>query len=819
MPQTSIWPITVVGALFLLLAAPGYTAPKSVSPEEASRWLRWVIPLPRQVKLERKVTVSAAGVSLVVPAPGEVEQTAAEELKALFQEKCEVSLPVAQRSADGKFKLILGVATDGKLAGHAVPGLDTIRQCLHPEQAYVIAPMGDSILLLAALDSRGAYYAAKTLQQLLEPTFQGKGATATVDVPLCEIADWPELAERGLWGGSADKDVRWLADRKMNLVETHSSLTIDAAGHGVGKPKVELIDEGRRHALKVVPIITHLDQLGRTGLFKRFPETKGLGEHARRRVGAGFIQAACFAQPKTQEILADWFSSLASYPGVTDINVWLSEHHVRCTCPECQASGQYALEARGAVNAWKRAVKKTPHVKLRILLTQGSYSSNDKVLAEVPPEVGVTYYDGGRTYNSNQEPMIYPLLEQYAAQGRWLGCYPQLTASWRIVCPWSGPQFIKYRMTEFADKKLQCLCGYATPSNRFYEFNVTAAAEWSWNPQGRSEREFALAWATRERLSDPEKAADWAVTLGPVGWDVYGAGVPYPWFFGRVPALLKQRKLPQLGEGCFKYFPNNERFAQNLAACREALRLATEVNDPRLIEETKTIEGFVKMLQAIHAMGDALGDKQELTDAEKAPIIAAMTALDQAANQTSAGLQAWGLAAAPEFKDGWPSRFTDTVSVVEQTAADVGVYLAKFGIEDPGAPYRQVKLGVWRTEDFAEGPEVHKKWEVTKFLHGPGRYQVHFIYKTGWYGLGIHRVTLMSAPPDQPDQLTEIARDEHEGTAAYRNVANFYEFDIEKLVPNLRYFVVADIRGCPKESPPDKQGCGGELRFRKLRPE
>ena len=64
-------------------------------------------------------------------------------------------------------------------------------------------------------------------------------------------------------------------------------------------------------------------------------------------------------------------------------------------------------------------------------------------------------------------------------------------ASWRIVCPWSGPQFIKYRMTEFVDKNLKCLVGYATPNNRLYDFNVTAAAEWSWNAHGRDERAFA----------------------------------------------------------------------------------------------------------------------------------------------------------------------------------------------------------------------------------------------------------------------------------------------------------------------------------------
>lgn len=105
-------------------------------------------------------------------------------------------------------------------------------------------------------------------------------------------------------------------------------------------------------------------------------------------------------------------------------------------------------------------------------------------------------------------------------------------ASWRLVCPWSGPQFIKALMSEFVDKRLRCLCAYTAPTNRFYEFNVTAAAEWSWNAHGRNEREYSLAWAARQGLSDPEKAADWAATLGPVGWDVYGAGVPMVWFYG-----------------------------------------------------------------------------------------------------------------------------------------------------------------------------------------------------------------------------------------------------------------------------------------------
>ena len=100
------------------------------------------------------------------------------------------------------------------------------------------------------------------------------------------------------------------------------------------------------------------------------------------------------------------------------------------------------------LDAWRLAREEHPHVQLRILLTQGSYSTNDKVLAEIPPEVGVTYYDGGRTYDSSRDPMIYPLLEKYAAAGHWLGCYPQLTPSWRIVCPWPSTRIPLFALVE-----------------------------------------------------------------------------------------------------------------------------------------------------------------------------------------------------------------------------------------------------------------------------------------------------------------------------------------------------------------------------------
>jgi hypothetical protein len=52
------------------------------------------------------------------------------------------------------------------------------------------------------------------------------------------------------------------------------------------------------------------------------------------------------------------------------------------------------------------------------------------------------------------------------------------------VAPWSAPEFIKFRMKEYVDKKRKSVCAYVLPNNVLYDFNVTAAAERSWNVGG-----------------------------------------------------------------------------------------------------------------------------------------------------------------------------------------------------------------------------------------------------------------------------------------------------------------------------------------------
>ena len=797
------YPMLVAVALSALLpafAAQGAVAP--VSTQEEALWLRWLIPLPNKITIQHKVTLPASDVKLVLRVgAGDVEQQAAADLRALFKDRAGAGLSA------GRFEIAMGVAMadTGKLV--SLP---------NREQAYLIQPVGEGRLVLTALDERGVYYAAQTLRQLLQSTFAGGNVT----IPLAHVLDWPDLNERGEWGGTASRDVAWLARMKMNLVETHVTLGMKE-GRGVAQMSQEDIDFARVRALKLVPIITHLNSLGRTGVYDAYPDLRGTGSLAGHATHKQLV-APCCSNPKFAEVFADWMSDLAAHKGVSDVCAWLSElGRQHCSCDRCKASplSQYARETKLLVEGWRIAQKRQPHLRLRILLTQGSYDTNDQVLAHIPPEVDVTYYDGGRTYDSSREPMIYPLIEQHAAAGHWLGCYPQLTASWRIVCPWSGPQFIRARMNEFVDKKLQCLCGYATPNNKLYEFNVTAAAEWSWNAKGRDEREFAAAWATRRGIKDPDAAAEWAVTLGPVGWDVYGSRIPAHNFFGRAAAMVNARAKPKLGQrrSMFWYFPTLEHMDADLAACAKAMAIAKKLDEPLLVAETLVIEGYVRMVKWIYLIADRVSQRKAMAYPERVELQRDMVALAKAGIQTTDALKQWR----GHIGQGTGGRrFVDTVDVTEKTVVDIAASLEPLGIRNPVKGYLRQEVGKWTSTDFDKQPRIQKTFGVGRCIAGPGTYKVRLDYTTGWNGIRGYSAAIASAPKGDRSKLTQVCIDEHTASVGYRSKGNVYTLVLEDYDPSLDYCLIVDIRGTSNTGrPQNRQGCNGVVSIGGVRPD
>ncbi len=795
----------LMGCIAALVSISAIAAP--LSPDEQRQWLRRVIPLPKEASILEARRLPVDGVVILLEADaGDVERAGAELLAAALKTRVVVQAP------EGCFRLLVGTCDEaGTMGGHRIAQAGRLSALKNSDQAYTIAPVGDDALALTGLTERGVYYACLTMAQLS----RWKVRRNYLTLPIASVLDWPDLAERGEWGGNCSTDIQWMSAHKMNLAEVHCELNVTPDGTGTASIAPDLLEQGRLHAFKVVPIVTHLDQLAGSGIFRVYRELIGEGESARLR-GYEDTIAPCFSNPRMLSLLTDWMICLGRQTNVTDICCWLSENSVQCGCAQCSLVSQHVLETRTLVQAYQQAVKQCPNLKMRILLTQGSYAHNDQALSECPPEVGVSYYDGGRTYDSSRDPMIYPLLEEFAAGGRWLGVYPQVTASWRIVCPWSGPQFVKYRMTEFVDKSLSNLTAYATPHNRLYDFNVTAAAEWGWNAHGRDEREFAICWAIGRGIRDPEKAAEWAVTLGPVGWDVYGSGVPFPAYFGAAGRAMTGRVPPQLGTGMFRYFPTDERFAEDRAACAKAAKLAEELAFPEITAETKVISGYLTMIESQYSLLKWMSREVAPTDEDRLAMRDTLTTFSEAAQAVSAGLAQWEQAC---LNKGIGGRLADTVNVTEQTAADVAASLLPFGIREPYASYLRTKIGEYVDEDFEEEQSIRKVWEVTPRVSGPGPYKVLFYHIGGWNGGTVQRVALAAAPADRPEQLTELAVDEHQGSIGWTPTDPVYELNLPAHDPNLSYWLVVNMSGVKSsDKPVDRRGCHGGAYFWKVLP-
>ena len=92
--------------------------------------------------------------------------------------------------------------------------------------------------------------------------------------------------------------------------------------------------------------------------------------------------------------------------------------------------------------------------------------------------------------------------------------------------------------------------------------------------KSRSEKEFAIAWATRGGYEDPEAVGEWAELMGPVEFDVYDSDFPVCYSWGKAIAMVKNKERPYLGEGMFRYYTNPEDFDRKRTACDGALKIA-----------------------------------------------------------------------------------------------------------------------------------------------------------------------------------------------------------------------------------------------------
>ncbi|MCK5327648.1 MAG: hypothetical protein KAR36_03520, partial [Candidatus Latescibacteria bacterium] len=622
------------------------------------------------------------------------------------------------------------------------------------EQAYAILTLSNrNGLTLVANTPQGLLYAARTLTQLVRCSGTVSEETA-IEVPLVRIVDWPDLSERGQWGGNTASDLAWTSQWKLNALEISAGATVDEEGCPVALVNREVFLQGARLGVKGVPYIPHLEQMLKIAGMRN---KKGYAStpDPSKPLPSDYVPGLCMSSPATQELVAAWLAKIAEIEGVTDIQVWLSEDAAPCYCPKCIGKEPFGLEIACIVGAFNKVKAGHPRARLRILTSQGSYPVNDKVLAALPEDVGVTYYDGGRTYDSSHKPMIYPLLEDYARSGCWLGVYPQITHAWRTVFPWTAPQFIQYRAEEFVEKKLRCMIGYAVPSNRYHAFNVMAMAEWTWNAGGRSPEGFARAYATITGIADPDLFARWALKAGAAGWVLAESRL--------FLTLIYDPSLGLQGDAPFDHRFQNagildvDTLNETINTAREALKWAQEAGNPDMRDESECVLAALVAFEALRFITGSI--KASSLDAQGGKALAeALDRLDRCAYILRTRMLDWGERICAGTDEKLPTRLLDTAGVLLRTCDALRERAVRLGVPDPSPETRLQKLGEWSAQDFAPGQKAILILDLEGIVPDEGgSYHVGFDFIDSAWGTDIERIAIRIEHPEH-SSTTVIAQ-------------------------------------------------------------
>ncbi len=631
-----------------------------------SDWLRCLLPLPRQVSIQGSVTCSRKAVRVAAAGPAD---EVLEEAVALLTE-------AVGASCEEEPQLTITLGRIGDL--DAVPE-DRLAEARHLGQAYAITCPSEAEIVVAGGSSVGALYGAVTLAQLLDAS----AGADSLELPLSEIVDWPEIEERGVWNFPDEQSwVPWMAGLKLNYGKM--------AGTGLGRVErgrpvaaeidADLMVRARRRGFAYVPMITHLNFLHDTGIFRAYPELAGRGDAA--LAGRYFAhklgnqhRAPCASEPILVDLLAGWMISICEQ-GAREIGCWLSERPCQCQCERCTPVGQFVLETRAFVAAWERARRDYPGLVIRIFSSTTTHEQDERVLAELPEEVRferacATAMERWR--HLPRDRFANPCLDAAAAAGRWIASYDvPLQAYGNVDTPeFKVPQFSAQRVRDFVEQLARRgyagaygMMAWGNLTRQTSGFSVSALAEYAWNPGGRSVREFAEAWATREGLSDPAAVGAWAELLGEVEFDVYDSDFPMCWSWGHAAAMVEEGRAPRFGDGMFRHFAGEEEFEAKLETCRRAAELVEAVERGDLALATEVVGSYVALIGAVWRTAHEMAHADRTSEAGQRGLMKGVEELEEAGKANVEAIRAWRSHLGPEP---WNQRVHDAVAGTRDT--------------------------------------------------------------------------------------------------------------------------------------------------------
>ena len=655
----------------------------SMTSQEESMCLRHLIPLPHEISIGKKITLKPSAISIKPAGKADgIVRNAFGEMVNLFKEKTG-SMPNGN-----DFTIVIGIAgDDGKLDGTVVRNYNRSKSLPNNEQAYIIQPDGEKALLITGLNGKGVYYAAATLIQLLEPFMSEKSVT----IPLAEVVDWPDLEERGLWNFQDPPTwIPWLSSLKLNYGKMAATKlhTVEKGKKNHATIDKELMMKARLTGFNYLPFIMHFNFLHGYGLFREYPELAGIGDSALS--GRYFAHKSgsqhrvpCMSKPLFTDILTEWMMDIASQ-GADEVSCWLSERPAQCGCDECTAIGQFVLEARACVDAWRETMKTYPDFIIRLFISTTTAEKYYRVCAEAPPEVRLERCCASwveRVLHMPRDLYVNTLFDRYASEGRWvanydvpLGSYGRVdTPEFKIPC--SSAHRIRDFVSQLIERKYAGAYGmmaWNSVGEETYGFNLNALAEWSWNRDGRSEKEFVIAWATREGYKNPEAVAEWSEIMGPIEFDVYDSEFPVCYSWGQATQMVENKERPYLGEGLFRYYLSPDDFDKKIAACNRAHKIAGQFENTYLADETAVVRSYVNLVKHVYLVAELVAT-DELTTLESQNVLREhLAGLEKAGKENVVAIKAWRSGIGPEP---WHYRVHDAIKGTETTVKDISQHI------------------------------------------------------------------------------------------------------------------------------------------------
>lgn len=599
-----------------------FGAVRDVDDVTERQWINYALPLPHSISIKQENIVAPRDIRIRLgEAAGDVEKCGVAQLAQFIKEQ-------TGYAGDGdRFEILIGVVDqNGVVCGVEVENSERLKSVPNHEQAYLIQPVGDNSLVLAALKPEGVYYATQTLRQLLSRQI-GKD---TVPVPPTTITDWPDMDQRGLWniGYRTPGFVPWLASLKLNFASFGAGIILkkDEKVRCATLP-IELIAQARDHAFLLLPHSPHFDYWWRHGLDTAHPELIGKGDGARNpRYGWGdaltYCRVPCMATPLLTRLVTEWVESAAEQ-GLRGFSLWLSEHTAQCECAECLKDGRHQMrkETEACIDAIAAARRNYPDLQGRIFLTMGfgdAVKDSYECLELLPLDIKCE-----RVYGRNEA------FDKFAADGRWVVDYSG---------PPLGPGYftIRYMADEVRDlmrrhhdakySGLFCrdrtLAGeevYGHWEKAFCNYQFSALAEWSWNADGRSVQQFAEAWATVNGFRDPAQFAAWVETIRPVE-----SLVRY-WEDTAASNWVKRKD----GSVYVTKLPEPATLRQMFVRCAQAVPIAETIEDPSALLETRYLKTSLRIMEQINNLCSPNADQSGAVQAEIPKIDALLNDLDQ----------------------------------------------------------------------------------------------------------------------------------------------------------------------------------------------